>query len=89
MCELVGLCKSLDYANLYVEHNDEVEFIECINNGNESDDNHSDCMADYEYDTYGLMLKIRKLLELEREKKMHEEVLADFERLRDKSGENW
>ena len=48
--ELVRLCKSLEYVNLYVEHNDEVDFVE----SNESSDDHSDCMADYEYDEDGL-----------------------------------
>ncbi|KAJ8423449.1 hypothetical protein Cgig2_009351 [Carnegiea gigantea] len=49
VCELVGLCRSLEYVNLYVEYNDEVDFIE----SKESNDDQNDCMADYEYDEYG------------------------------------
>ena len=63
--ESVGLCKSLGYVNLYVEHNDEVDFIE----SNESNDDHINCTADYEYDEYGSDVEMRNLLELERNKK--------------------
>ncbi|KAJ8443225.1 hypothetical protein Cgig2_017218 [Carnegiea gigantea] len=84
--ELVRLCKSIEYVNLYVEHNDEVDFVE----SNESNDDHSDCMVDYEYDEYGSDVEDEEIARIrEKKKKMHKEVLADLEGLRAENGEDW
>ncbi|KAJ8440440.1 hypothetical protein Cgig2_006493 [Carnegiea gigantea] len=84
--ELIRLCKSIEYVNLYVEHNDEVDFVE----SNESNDDHSDCMVDYEYDEYGSDVEDEETARIrEKKKKMHKEVLADLEGLRAENGEDW
>ena len=63
--ESVGSCKSLGYVNLYVEHNDEVDFIE----SNESNDDHINCTADYEYDEYGSDVEDEKLARIRAKQK--------------------
>jgi len=87
--ELIVLCKSFEYVQLYVEHND-VHFIESPSNDNESDDGHSDCMANDEYDEYGSDVEDEEVARVRgTKKKMHDDIVADLEGLRAENGENW
>ncbi|KAJ8443020.1 hypothetical protein Cgig2_028243 [Carnegiea gigantea] len=50
--ELIVLSKNFEYVSLYVEHNNEHPSVVFANNGNESNDADSDCMADNKYKEY-------------------------------------
>ncbi|KAJ8431353.1 hypothetical protein Cgig2_002076 [Carnegiea gigantea] len=87
--ELIMLCKSFEYVQLYVEHND-VHFIESPSNHNESDDGHSDCMANDECDEYGSDVEDEEVARVRgTKKKMHDDMVADLEGLRAENQENW
>ncbi|KAJ8436505.1 hypothetical protein Cgig2_003203 [Carnegiea gigantea] len=78
-----------EYVQLHVEHND-VHFIESPSNDNESDDGHSDCMANDEYDEYGSDVEDEEVARVRgTKKKMHDDMVANVEGLGAENGENW
>ncbi|KAJ8428262.1 hypothetical protein Cgig2_006833 [Carnegiea gigantea] len=88
--ELIVLCKNSEYVCLYVEHNDEVNFVKSATNDNESDDGRSDYMADDEYDEYGSNIEEYEVARIRREKhKMYDEMVADLDGLRAENREHW
>ncbi|KAJ8436452.1 hypothetical protein Cgig2_030964 [Carnegiea gigantea] len=87
--KLIALCKSSEYVCLYVEHNNEVNFVECGTNDNEFDDGSHDYMDDDEYDEYGSDIEDEKFAQIKREKKMYHEMVADLDGLRAENRKNW
>ncbi|KAJ8435630.1 hypothetical protein Cgig2_000296 [Carnegiea gigantea] len=86
--EIIVLCKSFEYVQLYVEHND-VHFVESTNSDNESDDGHSDCIANDEYYKYDSNVEDEEVAQVRgKKKKMHDDMVANLEGLRAKNGEN-
>ncbi|KAJ8424538.1 hypothetical protein Cgig2_021543 [Carnegiea gigantea] len=73
-----------NHINLYIEHNEEVDFVEFVNNGNELDGDHCDHIANNEYDEYGYDVD-----EEEGKKKIQEEIVAYLEGLRAKNRGDW
>jgi len=77
--ELLRLCKSLEYVSLCIKHNDDVDFIEFVDNGNALDDGHSDCKVDDEYEKYGSNVEDEDARTTEKNKADARELVVDLE----------
>ncbi|KAJ8427878.1 hypothetical protein Cgig2_008706 [Carnegiea gigantea] len=90
VCELIVLSKNFEYVSLSIEHNEEPQSVVSASNDNESNDGESDCMADDKYEEYRSKVEDEEVARIREEKKrMHDEVVADFDELRAESRENW
>ena len=88
--ELIVLSKSFEYVSLYVEHNDEPQSVVSANNGNESNDGDSDCMADNKYEEYESEVEDEEVSRIRGgKKKIHDEIIADLDGLRAENRDSW